>query len=205
MPAGRRPTPDTRARVADEDWALDDLTGRTESGVEYVRLDLAETTSSGGLVFEECVFRDVGFDLAEHTAAAFLNCVFVQCRLPNAVFRECKLVGSSFERCDTTGLRVEGGDWSFVSLTAADLRRASFDGVRMRECDLSGVDAQGATLVRCDTASANWRRAKLDGCDLRGTDLTDLDPWDVWLRKAKITWEQAVVVATLFGLDVSPD
>ena len=100
MPAAQRPTPGTQTRVADEDWALDDLSGRTESGVEYVRLDLAETTSSGGLVFEECVFRDVGFDLAQHTAAAFLNCVFVQCRFPNAVFRECKFVGSSFERCE---------------------------------------------------------------------------------------------------------
>ncbi|WP_375478836.1 pentapeptide repeat-containing protein [uncultured Jatrophihabitans sp.] len=192
-------------RVADEDWSLDDLSGRVHAGVEFIRVDMAESTSDGGLAFENCTFRQVAFDLAEHTSAAFVNCVFVGCRFVGTVLRDCKLVGSSFERCDLGRTTVTGGDWSFAMLRAADLRTARFSDVRMRECDLRGIDARGGFLRSCRTEAAQWHNAVLDRCDLRGSDLESIDPANVSLAGARITWEQAVVLAAAFGLDVVPD
>lgn len=40
------------SRIADEDWCGDDLGGRSFEGVEFVRVDLAETRSDGGTVFD---------------------------------------------------------------------------------------------------------------------------------------------------------
>jgi uncharacterized protein YjbI with pentapeptide repeats len=48
-------------------------------------------------------------------------------------------------------------------------------------------------------------KADLERCDLRGSDLSAVDPWNVSLRSAVITWEQAAVVASALGLDVRAD
>lgn len=197
--------PETTSRVADQDWTLDDLTGATAEHVEYVRVDLAETTSTAGVVFEDCTFREVGFDLARHTGAAFLNCTFTGCSFVGATFTSCKFIGSRFQRCGFERLTVDGGDWSFTTLTRADLRAASFDGVRMREAELAGVNATGGVLRAVDLSAANLHDAVLDRCDLRGCDLSALDPGNVSLRGSIITWEQAIVLAAGFGLDVRPD
>jgi uncharacterized protein YjbI with pentapeptide repeats len=201
---GRLP-PKTTSRVVDEDWSRDDLTGRAADHVEYVGLDLAETTSTGGVHFDECTFRDVGFHLAEHTAAAFSNCTFTGCNFFGATFAECKFVGSVFDRCTFDRMQVDGGDWSFVGLPGADLRSAQFEGVRMREADLTGVNLVGSRLRKTDLRAALLHNAKLDRCDLRGSDLSAVDPWNVSLRAAVITWEQAVVIAAGLGLDVQPE
>jgi fluoroquinolone resistance protein len=199
------PTPETTTKVISEDWSRDDLAGRTAAQVEYVRVDLAETTSTGGLVFEGCVFRDAGFNLSEHTGAAFVNCTFTGCDFFGAKFNDCKFVGSTFDRCTFDQLTVDGGDWSFVGLPGADLHAAAFEGVRMRETDLTGVNAKGGVLRKCDLSASMLNRAQLDRCDLRGSDVSAIDPWNVSLRAAVITWEQAVVLAAAMGLDVRPD
>lgn len=197
-----KPTPETTSRVTGEDWSCDDLTGRTATHVQYVRVDMAETTSTGAVVFDECVFRDVAFNLAEHQDAAFLNCTFTGCTFFGARFTNCKFVGSMFDRCSFDRLTVDAGDWSFTGLPGADLNTASFEGVRMREVDLTGANCQGAVLRKNDLAASMLHNAKLDRCDLRGSDVTAIDPWNVTLRAAKITWEQAVVLAAAMGLDV---
>jgi fluoroquinolone resistance protein len=197
-----RAAPETTSRVVGADWSRDDLTGRVAEHVEYVGIDMAETTSASGVRFDECTFRDVGFNLAEHTAAAFSNCTFTGCTFFGATFTQCKFVGSMFDRCTFDRMKVDGGDWSFVGLPGADLRTTRFENVRMREVDLTGVNLIGAVLRKADLSAAMLHNAKLDKCDLRGSDVTAVDPWNVSLRAAVITWEQAVVIAASLGLDV---
>jgi fluoroquinolone resistance protein len=201
----QRPAPQTTSRVVDEDWSRDDLSGRSAAHVEHVGLDLAETTSTGGLHFDACTFRDIGFNLAEHKAAAFVNCTFTGCSFFGAAFTECKFVGSVFHRCTFERMSVEGGDWSFVGLAAADLSSARFEGVRMREADLAGANLTGSALRRVDLSAAVLHNTTFDRCDLRGSDISAIDPWNAGLRGAKITWEQAVVLAAALGLDVRPE
>jgi fluoroquinolone resistance protein len=74
---------------------------------------------------------------------------------------------------------VTGGDWSYVGLPGADLRKAVFEGVRMREADLTAARLEGATVVRVDLSGAMMHNAKLAGADLRGSDLSSLDPLTV--------------------------
>jgi fluoroquinolone resistance protein len=110
-----------------------------------------------------------------------------------------------FDRCTFNLLKVVGGDWSFVGLPGADLRTASFTGVRMREVDLVGARCEGSTL-RDDDLSGSWfHRANLSRCDLRGSDVSAVDPLTVELGGAIITFDQAVVLATALGLDVRPE
>jgi len=200
-----RPTPATTSRVVGEDWYGTDLTGHTAAKVHYSAVDLTETTSDGGMNFEECAFFDCQFNASVHTGAAFVNCVFTGCSFFGARFAECKFVGSRFDRCTFDQLVVERGDWSFTGLPTADLHSASFTDVRMREADLNAVRFDGATVVGVDLSGAWLEKANFQRCDLRRSDLSTLDPSVVNLRGAIIGWEQAIALAASMGLDVRPD
>jgi uncharacterized protein YjbI with pentapeptide repeats len=195
----------TERTVSGDDLYGEDLTGRSESRVLYVDVDLTESTSTAGLVFEECVFRTVTFNASVHTGAAFINCTFATCNFFDASFVDCKMVGSTFDRCKFDRLSVEGGDWSFVGLPGADLRNASFTGNRMREADLTGVRADGAAFRKVDLSGSSFAKASFEKADLRGSDLDGLDPATTGLRNAIIDWNQAIAIAAAMGLDVRPE
>ena len=72
-----------------------------------------------------------------HESAAFVNCTFVSCNFFDSRFTECKFVGSMFDGCQFDHMQVIDGDWAFVGLPGADLRRASFLRTRLREAALS--------------------------------------------------------------------
>jgi uncharacterized protein YjbI with pentapeptide repeats len=97
---------------------------------------------------------------------------------------------------------VTGGDWSFVGLPLAKLRGVTFRGVRMREADLGGADLTEATLSNVDLSGAQLAKAVLVKADLRGSDLSSLNPTQTQVRAARITVEQAVMIAQALGLNV---
>ena len=110
-----------------------------------------------------------------------------------------------FDRCTFDLMTVTRGDWSFVGLPGADLRRTTFTGTRLREVDLVGARASGATLRHLDLSGAWLHEADLGGADLRGSDLSTVDPRTVGLTGAQIDIAQAVVLVTALGLNVRPD
>jgi uncharacterized protein YjbI with pentapeptide repeats len=195
------PPPPTSTTVSGEDWFGRDLTGEEHTRVAFLDIDLEEATGTGP-VFTECTFAGVRFNGAVLADAAFVNCTFTRCSFFDATFTRCKLVGSMFDRCAHDLMKVSGGDWSFVGLPGADLRRASFEGVRMREVDLVGARCEGAALVRCDLSASWFHQTQLGRCDLRGSDLTGLEPFPVDITGAIITYDQAVTVAAALGFDV---
>lgn len=198
------PAPATDTEVRNADWDGQDLARQQHSRVAFVDVDLTDTASHGA-VFSECTFRDCRLNASRHTDTAFVNCTFVRCSFFDAHFDGCKLVGSMFDRCTFGPLHVERGDWSFVGLPGADLRRARFRGVRMREADLTGARFEGARLIDVDLSGAWLHGANLSGCDLRGSDLSALDPTNAELRGAVVGLDQAIVLATNLGLDVRAD
>jgi uncharacterized protein YjbI with pentapeptide repeats len=117
----------------------------------------------------------------------------------------CKLLGSTFDACRFDSLVVEGGDWSFVGLPESDLRRASFSDARMRQADLAGAKAAGATLTGLDLSGASLHAIDLTGADLRGSDLSAIDLATAQLRGAIVSYQQAIGIAELLGLDVRAD
>lgn len=196
--------PATQGTVAGADWYGRDLSAETHTGVAFVDLDLTETTGRGAS-FTECTFRRARFNASAHDGAAFVNCTFASCTFFDTRFTDCKLVGSMFDKCTFELLRVVGGNWSMVGLPGADLRRASFAGVRMREADLAGARCEGASLRDVDLSGALLHAAKLSRCDLRGSDLSALEPGSVELAGAIVTVDQALVVAAALGLDIRAD
>ena len=188
----------------DLDWYGRELSGLSYTGEELVDVDMTEVLDAGS-TFTDCVFRLVTLNASTHTAAAFTGCTFSRCTFFDTTFRACKLVGTTFDACTFGPLTVEDGDWSYVGLAGADLRSATFRGVRLREADLTGARFDGAVLADCDLTGASTRSTSLVGCDLRGSDLSTLDPSTVDLRAAVVGWQQAVQLATSWGMDVRLD
>ncbi|MEV5707348.1 pentapeptide repeat-containing protein [Actinoallomurus sp. NPDC052274] len=196
-----RPAPPTESTVSSEDWDGRDLSGQEHTRVEFVDVDLTET-SGRSAVFTECLFRGVRFNASSYTDSAFVNCAFVRCSFFDTTFTGCKLVGGLFDGCTYGLLKAEGGDWSFTGLPGADLRGSSFRRVRMREADLTGARLQKASLREVDFSGASLHKADLSECDLRGSDLSSLDPHTTVLTRAVIDPYQAVVLAQALGLEV---
>jgi len=199
-----RPNPPTESRVDRADWYEADLSGVTHERVLFQDLDMTDSVGTGAR-FADCTFRGAQLDRCALEATSFENCTFVRCSFVGARFIGCKFVGSVFDAASAERVVVEGGDWSFTALPAADLRRAQIDGVRMREADLSAARLEHAVLANCDLAGATWSRADLRYCDLRGSDIGDLEPGNVQLHRAIIDWPQAVALARGLGLDVRTD
>jgi uncharacterized protein YjbI with pentapeptide repeats len=194
----------TESRIDRADWFEADLSGVTHERVLFQDLDATDSHGTGAR-FVDCTFRGAEFDRCELESASFENCTFVRCSLAATRFVGCKLVGSTFDAAVAERMTVEGGDWSFVALPLADLRRARFSDVRMREADFSGAKLGQAALTNCDLAGASWSRADLTKCDLRGSDIGDLDPGNVQMYRAIIDWPQAVLIVRSLGLDVRTD
>ena len=195
----------TTSTVSGEDRYGEDFTGTAVDHVLYVDVDLTESTSTFGTIFDECTFRGVRFNASAFEGAAFTNCTFENCNFFDATFTDCKVVGSMFDRCKFDRLSVVGGDWSFVGLPGAALGSATFSDVRMREIDLAGVAGNGTTMRRCDLSGASFAKATLEEADLRGSDLSGIDPSMVNLRNTIIDFNQAILLAAAYGLDVRPE
>lgn len=198
----RPPVPDEGLVIRGEDWYGRDLSGQRFTRHTFYDTDWTEVVDDGG-IFDECTFSGVRFNASRHTNAAFTNCTFKSCTFFDTRFEQCKAVGSLFQQSTFNLFSVTGGDWSFVGLPGADLRKAVFEGVRMREADLTAARLEGATLAGVDLSGAVLHGSKLTGADLRGSDLSALDPLTVELAGAKIDLEQAAVIATTLGFDVS--
>jgi fluoroquinolone resistance protein len=199
-----RAAPLTTSTVRGEDWYARELTGETFEQVAFVDVDMTEVRTTGA-VFDACTFRNVKLNASVHVDTAFSNCTFNGVTFFDTRLERCKLIGSVFDRCSFEIMRVEGGNWSFVELATADLRSATFRGVRLREADLTGAKLEGSTVRDCDLAAATLHRADLTGCDLRGSDLVGIDLSTVGLRQAIVTLPQAVVIVEAMGLDVRVD
>jgi fluoroquinolone resistance protein len=193
------PGPPTTSTVDPASFDPDDLSGRRFEAVLFTDVDLADVTVRKAS-FDGCTFRDIRFNASTHVDAAFTNCTFVMCNFFDARMRDAKLVGSRFDGCAYDLLEVDGGDWSLVGMPGADLRRASFRGVRLREVDLGGAQLDGAALRDCDLSGAWLHGASFRGADLRGSDLSSLDPRQCEIQDALIDVDQAMVIAATLGL-----
>lgn len=181
------------------DWSGRALTGDRFVGATFFDADLIELATDT-VVFEECDFSGARLNASSHLGTAFLRCRFRRTSLFDARLAGCKLTGSVFEgSCTLRPLRVEGGDWSYVSLRGQDLAGLDLTGVRLGEADLSQADLRGAILRRCDLGHARFEAAQTAGLDVRDADLTavDLRSWD--LTGVQLDLVQAVQLARSHG------
>lgn len=197
----RDPEPVTGRTFRDDDLYGEDFADRRYVECVFRHVDMTEATSRGA-VFQECAFGNVRLNASRHVDSAFLRCVFERCDLFDAEFTGCKMIGSTFRETALRPLRIEGGDWSFVSLAGADLRGISVRGVRMREVDLTGAKCDDAVFADIDLSGGQLRGVSFVRTDLRGSDLTALDPRATELRGALIDPEQALVIARSLGLEI---
>lgn len=181
------------------DWSGRHLVGQRFERCAFGDADLLELATEQ-VVFEECDFSGARLNASDHVSTAFLRCRFLRTSLFAARLAGCKLVGSVFEGpCVLKPLRVEGGDWSYVSLRGQDLSGLDLSGVRLHGADLSIADLRGTGLRRCDLGHARFEEAVTAGLDLRGADLeaVDLRTWD--LTGVRLDLAQAVQLVGSYG------
>jgi uncharacterized protein YjbI with pentapeptide repeats len=198
------PAPATSATIAGADWYGRMLQREQQQSTLFVDLDLTEVENVGS-VFNECTFRRARFNASVHHSAAFVNCTFISCNFFDCRFTECKFVGSMFDGCQFDHMQCVDGDWSFVGLPGADLRKASFLRTRLREADLTGARCQGSSIRDVDLSGAWLHSADFSGCDLRGSDLSAMEPENVRLKGAVITIDQTLAIAEALGLHVQAE
>jgi uncharacterized protein YjbI with pentapeptide repeats len=193
--------PPVSQTIANVDWYGQARSRESYERVLFTDIDLTEATMEG-MSFSECTFRRIQFNCSIHREGAFVNCTFANCSFFETVFEDCKLLGSTFDSCTFDLMRVRGGNWSMAGLPSADLRKATFEDVRLREADLTGARLQGAVVRGCDLSAASLAGAVLNDCDLRGSDLAGIEPDSIALRGAVITVDQAVTIIEAMGLEV---
>jgi fluoroquinolone resistance protein len=180
-------------------WSGKHLIGHRFERCGFGDADLLELATEQ-VVFEECDFAGARLNASDHVSTAFLRCRFLRTSLFDARLAGCKLVGSVFEGpCVLKPLRVEGGDWSYVSLRGQDLSGLDLSGVRLHGADLSIADLRGTVLRRCDLGYARFEEAVTAGLDLREADLqaVDLRNWD--LTGVRVDLAQAIQLVGSYG------
>ena len=130
------------------------------------------------------------------------GCTFERTSFFDATLVGCKLTGSELVGCTLLPLTVDGGDWSYVSLRQADLRRVELTGLNLEEVDLAEADLTGASLHSCRMARASLRGALLRGASRVGSDLSGVQLAEVDLRGVTIDLAQAALVAESLGATV---
>jgi len=194
----------TGANYRGADWGGRDLAGQRFEHCDFHDADLVELETEG-VVFEECDFSGARLNASSHRSTAFLRCRFRRTSLFDAQLVGCKLTGSVFEGpCTLRPLRVDGGDWSYVSLRGQDLAGLDLTGVRLQEADLSQADLRKTVLRGADLGHARFDEAKTAGSDLREATLTavDLRSWD--LTGVRLDLALAVQLAESYGAVVDP-
>ncbi len=197
-----------RPVVLDEERVVrgEDLYGQGLGNAEYSRYTFIDSdwteSSTAGAAFDHCTFSGVRFNATRHVGSAFVNCIFSRCSMFDVRFDQCKLTGSLFQQSTFGLFEVHGGDWSFVGLPGADLRKCVFDGVRMREVDLTAARLDKSVLTLCDLSGAMLHSAQMSGADLRGSNISALDPLVTAIGGARIDEDQAGVIATSLGFTV---
>ncbi|MGH8837195.1 MAG: pentapeptide repeat-containing protein [Actinomycetes bacterium] len=181
------------------DWSGRHLAGHRFERCAFGDADLLELVTEQ-VVFEECDFSGVRLNASDHVSTAFLHCRFLRTSLFAARLAGCKLVGSVFEGpCVLKPLRVEGGDWSYVSLRGQDLSGLDLTGVRLHGADLSMADLRGTGLRRCDLGYARFDEAVTAGLDLREADVEAVDLRNLDLAGVRLDLAQAVQLVGSYG------
>lgn len=180
------------------DWYAVTSEREDYGGVRFVDCDFTEMRSEGS-IFSGCVFRNVRFNVSTHVNSAFDNCRFEHCNFFDATFEGCKFTGSVFTGSSLKPVRVEGGNWSFVSLAGADLQRSAFSQVNFTEADFSRTDLRNTELRDCRLANISWSGARLRGADLRGSTLEGIEAEDFNVRGAVVDVAQALAIAEAHG------
>ncbi|HEX5115150.1 MAG TPA: pentapeptide repeat-containing protein [Pseudonocardiaceae bacterium] len=156
-----------------------------------------------GCRFVECVFRHTDLVDAKHTATAFHNCRFDHTMLTRWTLDGCSLLGSTFLDCRMRPITMRDTDLTLVSLTGANLREATFAGLRLRDANLMESDLRDVDLRDADLTGARLLGTRLEGADLRGARIDADGLVQAGLRGARIDLDTAVRFAAAHGLVVS--
>lgn len=179
------------------------LRGIRACGEEFYKLSLK------GVILENCVFTDCGFEKGSFVDVVFQNCDLSNCRLEDGFFNRCVLrsvkgVGADFHESLFREMRVEDGLFSF----------ANFSGTRWENVLLSGCDLQDGYMEECVFKKTvfhsmrlnrvNFFHTSLKGIDLRGSELEGLTVSDERkeLKGAVVDLYQAAELARLLGIVV---
>jgi uncharacterized protein YjbI with pentapeptide repeats len=108
-----------------------------------------------------------------------------------------KLVEGSFESVRFIDCHLE-----YAMFTDTRFRQVTFESCRLEEADFRGADLTGTAFVNCELRGVDLGRAKLQGADVSSSRCDEIRLAANDVRGLVVSREQAVALATLFGLVV---
>lgn len=167
-----------------------------ECSFKNVRMEEVITKSC---LFSKCDFTSTYMNASVHRNSAFTNCDFTYANLFTASFIDCKMVGSILSGASIPGLTIRGGDWSYAYLKECNLKGFDLRDIRFVKADLFKCNLENADLRGADMTQAILSHANLKGADLRGANIEGVDIKSLNMKKTKIDFKQAILIAEACG------
>lgn len=149
--------------------------------------------------YEQCVFFQVDFGLANLTDFNFSECIFEHCnlsgvRLDGAILRDCrflhcKLLGLRFETCNTLIFSVAFADCllDHSSFYQIKLKKTPFLRCHLKEVDFTEADLSEVNFADCNLLDALFDRSNLEKANFSTSLYYRIDPTINNIKKAKFS------------------
>jgi uncharacterized protein YjbI with pentapeptide repeats len=184
------------------------------SGVTLLDADFSGAVASDILI-DRVVGRRVRLAQADLGLAQLTDLQLDSCDLAGATLTRpqlrrvallgCRLLGLALLDARIDDLLVQRGNAESLRCWNGTLRAARFERCALRGASFVGSDLSGVIFRDCDLSGADFRDTTLRGADLRGSTIAGMLAGLRELQGAIVSPAQAVELAELLGLAVTPE
>lgn len=172
-------------------------------------------TAAADISFDQVVCRRVRLAQAELRLAQLTDVQLDTCDLAGATltkpqlrrvaFVGCRLLGAALLDARLDDVLVQRGNGDAMRCWNSTLRSVRFERTALRGASFTGSDLAGVVFRDCDLSGADLRDTTLRGADLRGSTISGVQVGLRELQGAIVTPAQAIELAQLLGLAVTPE
>jgi len=162
------------------------------------------------LVLRRARLAQAELSLAQLTDVELDTCDLAGAKLTRVQLRRvalhgCRLLGAALLDARLDDVLVLRGNGEALRCWNSTLRSVRFERCALRAASFTGSDLSGVVFRDCDLSEADLRDTTLRGADLRGSTIARLQVGLRELQGAIVSPAQAVELAQILGLAVTPD
>lgn len=165
-----------------------------------------------GLRFVQVVIRDCRLNSSMFERFDALDVRFENCDLSNVdfskssihrvVFQGCKLVGTNFQGTSFGDVTFHSCKMNFSLLNETKFKKVCFHSCDLEQSDFYAMAHQSLSFEKCRLSGAQMQQANLKQIDFRTSHFTHLIVDLNQLAGCRVTVEQALVFASLLGIQI---
>lgn len=181
---------------------------------------------------EQCLIESINFEEDEACDFRFVQVIIRDCRLNNSsikrlnaldvrfencdlsnvdfskssihrvVFERCKLVGTIFQGSSLGDVTFESCKMNFSLFNETKLKNVFFNQCDLEQSDFYAVKYQSLQFEQCRLSGLQMQQTDLATLDLRSSQFTHLIVDLERLKGCRVTMEQALILASLLGIQI---